>query len=232
MCLCGSRCSSLESGTRLLSLDGGESLQLVLGHVDLLSTLELVGGSRDEVGSVGVERLVSRSSSGKSFSFGIDNGGGSSIGLSLLEVLDDGELHGVLDQVEREVPDNVPDPDDTDPSTRDGLDVGETPITEGGNDGRNQLGETEGNHESVRRSLGPRRSVRSSDEDKSLRDDGNLEVDDHVSSGVVGLFTDSVDTEGRLEEVSVSHDGVEGDSRSSEVKTVTDTVSDELGQMP
>lgn len=96
MCLCGSRCSSLESGTRLLSLDGGESLQLVLGHVDLLSTLELVGGSRDEVGSVGVERLVSRSSSGKSFSFGIDNGGGSSIGLSLLEVLDDGELHGYL----------------------------------------------------------------------------------------------------------------------------------------
>jgi len=147
--------SSLESSTRLLSLDGGESLQLVLGHVDLLASLELVGGSRDKVGSVGVEGLVSGSGSGQSFSRLVDEGGGSTGSLSLLQVLDDGELHGVLDEIHGEVPNNVPDPDDTNPSTRDGSDVGETPITESGNDGRDQLSETEGNHERIRRSLGP-----------------------------------------------------------------------------
>jgi hypothetical protein len=230
--LCGSGSSSLKSSTRLLSLDGRESLQLVLGHVDLLSSLELVGGSRDKVGSVRVEGLVSGSSSGQSFSRLVDEGGGNSGSLSLLEVLDDGELHGVLDEIHGEVPDNVPDPDDTDPSTRDRSDVGEAPITESGNDGRDQLSETEGNHECVRRSLGPRRSVRSSNEDESLRDDGNLEVDDHVCSGIVGILSDGIDTESVLKEGSVSHDGVKSNSGSSEVETVTDTVGKDLGQIP
>jgi hypothetical protein len=218
-----------------LSLDGRESRKLVLRHVDLLSALELVAlseSSGDEVGSVRVHGLVSGSSSGKSFSRLVDNGGGSTGGLSLLEVLDDGELHGVLDQVHGEVPDNVPNPDDTDPTTRDGLDVGETPVTEGGNDGRDQLSETEGNHQGVRRSLGPRRSVRSGNEDKSLRDDGNLEVDNHVCSGVVVVLSSGLDTESVLEEGGVSHDGVESKGGSSEVETVTDTVGKDLGQIP
>ena len=215
-----------------MSLDGRESLQLVLGHVDLLSSLELVGSSRDKVGSVRVEGLVSGSSSGQSFSRLVDEGGGNSGSLSLLEVLDDGELHGVLDEIHGEVPDNVPDPDDTDPSTRDRSDVGEAPITESGNDGRDQLSETEGNHECVRRSLGPRRSVRSSNEDESLRDDGNLEVDDHVCSGIVGILSDGIDTESVLKEGSVSHDGVKSNSGSSEVETVTDTVGKDLGKIP
>jgi len=73
--------------------------------------------------------------------------------------------------------------------------------------------------------------VGSSNEDKSLRDDGDLEVDDHVCSGVVGILSDGVNTEFVLEEGSVSHDGVESNSGSSEVETVTDTVGKDLGQI-
>lgn len=69
-------------------------------------------------------------------------------GLVLLESLDDGELEGELDQVEGEVPDNVPNPNDTDPSTGDVVHVRETPITETGDDGGDELSQTEGKHKS------------------------------------------------------------------------------------
>lgn len=39
-----------------------------------------------------------------------------------------------LDEIKREEPDEVPDPGDSDPSTRDTLDVGETPVSVGGDD--------------------------------------------------------------------------------------------------
>ena len=178
------------------------------------STLRLV----KERGSVRVEGLVS----GKSPGDGSSSAGSSSSlvsssldfsGLSSslgLEVLDDGSLHGELDQVhgeelwrerrerkrgqfgrreergesrrrggrggrerrreeEREGrkggrkkehatnPDDVPNPDDSDPSSRDSLDVGEAPISESGDDGRDELSETEGKHQSGRRPEGGER---------------------------------------------------------------------------
>jgi hypothetical protein len=73
--------------------------------------------------------------------------------------------------------------------------------------------------------------VRSSDEDKSLRDDGNLEVDDHVSSGVSNIL-DGLDTESVLEEVCVVHDDVKNDGREGEVETVGNGVAEDLGKVP
>ena len=216
-----------------MGLDGGEPLELVLGHGDLGSTLESVGSSAEEGGSVGVEGLVSRSSSDKSLSVLVDEGLGDGSSLSLLEVGNDRLLEGELDKVEGEVPDNVPDPDDSDPSTGDSSDKGEAPVSVGGDDGRDKLSKTEGTHESVRRSLSPRRSVRSSDEDKSLGDDGDLEVDNHVSSVVVDVNSgDGVNAELVLEEVGVVHDGEEGDGGGGKVKTVTDTVGEDLSKIP
>lgn len=142
----GSR--SLQGSASLLSLDGRESSKLVLGHGDPLTLLEASSShsSVDEGGSVGVERLVSGGSSSDGL-VAADNGNGSLSGLSLLEPSDDGELETELDQVEREVPDDVPNPDDTDPTTRDGGDSSESPVSETGNDGRNELGQAEGSHE-------------------------------------------------------------------------------------
>lgn len=51
--------STLESSTTLLSLDRREPGKLVLGHADSGTTLESVGSSAQEAGSVGVQRLVS-----------------------------------------------------------------------------------------------------------------------------------------------------------------------------
>jgi len=150
-----SRTGSLESGSGLLSLDARESLELVLRHRDLCSALESVDLSGEEVGSVRVERLVSGSSSRESLSMLVDKSGGDGSSLSLLEVGNDGLLEGKLDKIQGEVPDNVPDPDDTDPSTRDTSDKGEAPVSVSGNDGRDELSKTEGTHERVRWSLHP-----------------------------------------------------------------------------
>lgn len=135
----------------MLGLNRGESVELVLGHVDLLSLAQTdsVDASRQPGSSVRVQGLVSRLSSSDRLAAGIDRvREGSLSGLSLLQGLDDGELHGELDQVEREVPNDVPNPDDTDPSTGDVLDVREAPVTETGDDGGDQLSQTEGEHQS------------------------------------------------------------------------------------
>lgn len=134
----------------MLGLNRGESVEFVLGHVDLLSLAQTdsVDASRQPRGSVRVQRLVSRLGSSDGSTSGIDRVGLEGLGgLSLLQCLDDGELHGELDQIQREVPDNVPDPNDTDPSTRDVVNVREAPVTETGDDGRDELGQTEGEHQ-------------------------------------------------------------------------------------
>ena len=94
----------------------------------------------------------------------VDKSWGLSSPLSLLEVGNDSSLETELDKVEGEVPDDaeamsashsqwtnrrdlLPDPDNTDPATRDGVDLGEAPVSEPGNDGRDQLSDTEGDHE-------------------------------------------------------------------------------------
>lgn len=135
----------------MLGLNRGESVEFVLGHVDLLSLAQTdsVDGSRQPRGSVGVQGLVSRLGSSDRRTGGVHRVGESSLsGLSLLESLDDGELEGELDQVEGEVPDDVPNPDNTDPSTGDAFDIGEAPVTESGDDGGDELSQTEGKHQS------------------------------------------------------------------------------------
>jgi len=232
--LCGRRprSVSLKGSTGLLGLDGRESLELVLRHRDLGTTLETIGSTGEEAGSVRVKGLVSRRGTLESLAVLVDDRRGLSAGLSLLQVGNDRVLEHVLDNVEREVPDQVPDPDDTDPATGDGVDLGEAPVTETGNDGGDELGETERTHEGIRRSLSPGRTVRTGDKDKSLRDDGDLEVDDHVSSWVVGVLAEWLDVEVALEEVGVVHGAEQGNGRAGEVETVTNTVREDFGEIP
>ena len=175
---------------------------------------------------------MSGSGSLESFSLGVDNGRGSLACLSLLEVGNDGPLETELDQVEREVPDDVPNPDDTDPSTRDSLDIGEVPVTETGDDGRYELSNTERRHERNGRSLSPRRTVRSSDKDEGLGNDGDLEVNDHVTVVVVDVLGVGCNSEFVLEEVGVVHDGEKGDGRCGEVEAVTNTVGENFCEVP
>jgi len=216
----------------LLGLDRREPGELVLRHRDLGVALEPVGSLAEESGSVGVERLVSRSGSLKPLSRRVDEGRWVESSLPLLEVSNDGPLEGELDEIEREVPNDVPDPNDTDPSTRDTSDVGEAPVSIGGDNRRDELSKQEGTHESIRRSLSPRWTVGSGDEDEGLGDDGNLEVDDHVTSVVVDVLADGVDTESVLEEAGVVHDSEQSDRRGGEVQTVADTVGEHLSQIP
>jgi len=228
--------SALESRAGLLSLDGREPGKLVLGHRDLGTALEPVGSTAEERGTVRVHGLVAGGSALEAgLGGGIESWGSSSLGgLALLEVLDDGGLEGELDQVEGEVPDDVPDPDNSNPATRDSSDPGEPPVTVSGNDGRDELSDTEGDHEGGGRALSPRGAVRTGDEDEGLGDDGDLEVDDHVSSPVVDVVAlgEGLDTEPALKEVGVAHDGKEGDRGGGEVDTVTDTVGEDLGEIP
>lgn len=111
-----------------------------------------------------------------------------------------------------------PDPDDTDPTTRDGTNLGEAPVTVGSNDRRDKLSDTEGTEESERRTLHEEESVRTGDEDQSLGDDGDLEVDNHVQllivvvDGLTRCVSES-NTELVLEESGVEDDSNEGNTR-------------------
>lgn len=73
--------------------------------------------------------------------------------------------------------------------------------------------------------------MRSGDEDQSLRDNGNLQIDDHVQSSVVDVLV-RLDPEPVLEEAGVVDDDEEDDGGQGQVKTVTDTVAEDLGQVP
>ena len=96
------------------------------------------------------------------------------------------------------------------------MDVGEAPVTVGGNDGRDELRDAEGTHESERRALHEEPAVRTRDEDEGLRDDGDLEVDDHVELAVVvvdGVAALEGNTELVLEERGLDDGANEGDTR-------------------
>lgn len=56
-------------------------------------------------------------------------------GLSALKEGNNGSLQKEFDQVEREVPDDIPDPNNTDPSARDAGNIREAPVTECSDDG-------------------------------------------------------------------------------------------------
>ena len=110
-----------------------------------------------------------------------------------------------------------PNPDDTNPSTLDSLNLSEAPVTVRGNDRRDELRKAERTEQSNRRTLHEEEAVRTSDEDEGLRDDGDLEVDDGVELGVVVVARsgDSAAREGdaelAVEPVSANADSNESD---------------------
>lgn len=78
-----------------------------------------------------------------------------------------------------------PNPDDANPATRDGLHLREAPVAVRSNDRRNELRDAECAHKSERWTLHEEEPMRTRDEDESLRDDGDLEVDDGMELTVV-----------------------------------------------
>ncbi|SRR6266571_6350492 len=108
-----------------------------------------------------------------------------------------------------------PDPNDTDPSTRNLLDVGETPIGEAGDDRGHELRQAEGSHQCIRRTFHKEEPVGASNEDERLGDNGNLEIDNRVKLLVVVVDLTSrrveVDMELPLEEVRLKDNDDEND---------------------
>jgi len=78
---------------------------------------------------------------------------------ALTKGFDDGSLHGEFDPIEGSEPNDVPNPDDTDPATRDGLNLGEAPVRISGNDGGDKLGNSECGHEGDGRTFHKEESV-------------------------------------------------------------------------
>jgi hypothetical protein len=98
------------------------------------------------------------------------------------------------------------------------VDLSEAPVGVGGDDGGDDLSDDEGTEEGRRRTLHEEEAVRTGDEDECLRDDGNLEVHNHVELIVVdvlsaaGLSARERDTELVLEEGSLDDDNDKGDA--------------------
>ena len=146
--------------------------------------------------------------------------------MTFAEVLDYCRFHTELDQVEGNEPDDIlikrivsesvtwsgltkpvthPNPNNADPSSRYLLDVGETPISEAGDDRGYELRQKEGTHQCIRGTLHKEEPVGASNENERLRDNGNLEVDDRVKLLVIVVNLTrrgvEVDMELPLEEV-------------------------------
>ena len=96
----------------MCSLNAAESLQLLRLDGDLSTEANLASGPLDEGHTVGVQRFVDRGGARN----GLDQGNtsssegslrGSATLAALADVLDDGGLHGKLDKVKREEPNDV-----------------------------------------------------------------------------------------------------------------------------
>ena len=122
--------------------------------------------------------------------------------MTVPEILDHSSLHCELDQIEGNKPDDIlpaksasiihstrekiyPNPNDTNPTTGDFLDIREAPIGKASNDRGHKLRQTERTHQCVRWTLHKEESMRASYEDQRLRNYGNLKIDDHVQLLVV-----------------------------------------------
>ncbi len=190
----------------------------------LATEANLALGALEERGTVRVQALGARSGAAEALVSG-------SRRLLRTDVLEK-ELGKELDKVHGEVPDDVPDPDDTNPTTLDRVNVGEAPVTVSGNDGRDELSKAESTHKSERGALHPRETVRTGNEDKSLSKNGDLEVHDHVQTRVVGVVVQRGNAKLVLEEGGVVDDSEERQSRSNLVETVERTAEEELGKIP
>lgn len=179
-----------ERLARLRRLDRAEAPQLIRLHVDLTTQTHTPRRPSNKVDTVRIQRLVDgrrarlrtreRHTTCCCRCFRT---------LRCLvprtEVFDDGRLHRELDPVERDEPDDVPHPDDSNPATRNGVQLREAPISERSNDGGDNLREDERAHERVRGAFHEAEPVRTRDEDKCLRDNCDLEVHDRVQLRVV-----------------------------------------------
>lgn len=99
-------------------------------------------GALDETGTVRVERLVNGGGSGRC-ALELVGRDGLVVSNGWLEHADDG-THSELDKVKGQEPNDVPHPDDSNPCSRDTLNIREAPVTVSGNDGGDQLGYNEG----------------------------------------------------------------------------------------
>ena len=103
------------------------------------------------------------------------------------------------------------------------MNLGEAPVGVRSDDGRDELSKGEGEHEGERGTLHEEESMRTSDEDEGLGDDGNLEVHDHVKLRIVvvidsgGSTVGESDTELVVEPSGTDDDGNKGDARRSQV---------------
>lgn len=82
------------------------------------------------------------------------------------------------------------------------MDGCEAPVSVGCDDRRDKLSKTESSHECRGRAFHEEEAMRTGDENQSLRDDGDLEVDDHVKLTIIGLHRGrlQMDMEFTLEE--------------------------------
>ena len=128
-----------------------------------------------------------------------------------------------------------PDPNYSDPTTRNGTNVSEAPVSVRGDDGGDKLGNAESDDQGDRRTLHKEESVRASDEDQGLGNDRNLKVGDHVEHTIVGewdtWFTLEVDAKCILEERSLQNDNDKDDGGQGEVQAISDGESEDLGEI-
>jgi len=172
-----------ESSTGGDGLSRGESSEFPVIGVDAATENRVAVGPLNEAGTVRVERLVNGGSSG-GCALELVGRDGLVERYWWLEHADNG-THSKLDEVKRQEPDDVPDPDNSNPGARDTFNIGEAPVTESSNQRRDELGDNEGTKQSCRGALHEEPSVGSGDKDQGLGNDGNLKVDDHVQTGVI-----------------------------------------------
>lgn len=207
----------------LHSLDGAEPTELIRLDVDPTAKANFPRCAPDEADTVRVQALMDRRSPrlgpGQGYTTGLLSLLAKLTLMACTERLDDGRLHGKLNPVERDEPDNVPDPNDSDPTTRNRVDVRETPVSERSDDGRYHLRNDECTHERNRGAFHEEESVRTRDEDEGLRDDCHLEVRNHVQLRVVAIHalasrSRKLDAELVLEECGLDDDDNEDDAKS------------------
>lgn len=142
-----------------------------------------------------------------------------------------------LDQIEGEVPDDVPDPDGGSPTPSASLDLGEAPVSVDGDQSGNDLGEDKGEGQDGRGTLDEGETLGAGDKDQSLGESRNLEVDNRVEtvivvSTLITVITVPLAETHVLEELGVDGNGKEGEGREGEVDTVDDSRAENLLEVP
>lgn len=114
MHLCSSaRRVSRESPASILGLNRAEALELFRLHANLATEANLPSRTLDKANTVGIHRLVDRSSTGlgasqrNMTSLGLGDGLGSKTLVTFAKVFDDRGLHGELHPVEGYEPDDI-----------------------------------------------------------------------------------------------------------------------------